>query len=86
MLGKYKGCHTVLKETFPHLPDLGGCEAHDAFNILKHGVKKMMPEIVKLYSCIWANLEKHSAKKNREFKGMCEEDLHTATTATPPSS
>ena len=76
MSGKYKGCHTVLKETFPHLPDLGGCEAHDACNIIKHGVKKMMPEIIKLYSCIWANLEKHSAKKHREFKEMCEELGH----------
>jgi hypothetical protein len=52
MLGKYKGCHTVLKETLSHLPDFGGCEAHDACNILKHGMKKMMPEMITLYSCI----------------------------------
>ena len=33
----------------------------------------MMPEILTLYSCIWANLEKHSMKKNREFKYISEE-------------
>ena len=73
MLGKYKGCHKILKETFPQLPDLGGCSAHDACNILKNGIKKMKPEMVELYSCIWANLEKHSMKKNRLFQGMFEE-------------
>ena len=62
-----------MKETIPQLPDLGGCEAHDACNILNNGLKKMMPEMMILYSCIWANLEKHSVKKNREFKDLCEE-------------
>ena len=73
MLGKFKGCHSVLKQSLPHLPDFGGCEAHDACNILKHGLKKMMPEMTTLYSCIWANLEKHSMKKNQEFKEVCSE-------------
>ena len=40
MLGRFKGCHTVLKQALPHLPDFGGCEAHGACNILKHRLKR----------------------------------------------
>ena len=73
MLGRFKGCHTVLKQALPNLPDFGGCKAHDACNILKYGLKKMMPEMTTLYSCIWANLEKHSVKNDLEFKEVCSE-------------
>ena len=72
MLGKFRGAQALLREKLPHLPNFGGCEAHDACNILKQGVKKMMPELLELYSLMWANLEKHSMKKNREFKGLCD--------------
>ena len=33
----------------------------------------MMPNLTKLYKSIWANLEKHSMKKNRMFKEINEE-------------
>ena len=73
MLGRYKGTQTILRQKVPHLPDFGGCEGHDACNILKNGVKKMMPDLIELFSLVWANLEKHSMKKSREYQALCEE-------------
>ena len=46
----------VLKQELPHLPDFGGCEAHNASNVLNHGMKKMMPDF--MFDC-FNNLFKH---------------------------
>ena len=73
MLGKYEGCHEYAKKEVPTLPDLGGCGCHDPSNAIKNGLAAMMPNLTKLYKAIWANLEKHSLKKNRHFKEISEE-------------
>ena len=73
MLGKFKGCHTLSKKEVTTLPDFGGCEAHDACNIIKHGVQKMDPKLTTLYKCIHSNLEKHSLHKNQQLKDVFDE-------------
>ena len=79
MQGKMNGCHIKLKQYQPHLPDIGGCFAHDGCNIIKGGVKVFNPRLTTVYSSIHANLEKHSMKKNRKFKEISEDagvDFH----------
>jgi hypothetical protein len=75
MLGRLRGCHEFMKELIPTLPDLGGCTAHDAANIPKNGVKYIKTvsvDLVLLYKSIWANLEKHSAMKTKNFQSVSD--------------
>lgn len=72
MLGKTKGCHTLLKQHIPTLPDVGGCFAHDGCNIMKLGVKELNPFLTTVFKCIHLNIEKHSQKKNQRFKDINE--------------
>ena len=72
MLGKEKGCHTILKVHVPTLPDTGGCFAHIGCNIIKQGVKTLNPNLTTIFKCIHSNLEKHSQKKNRRFRDINE--------------
>lgn len=68
MLGKYEGCHEYAKKEVPTLPDLGGCGCHDPSNAIKNGLAAMMSKMTTLYKSIYANLEKHSILKNRQFQ------------------
>ena len=73
MLGRLQGCHKYLKKEVKNLPDLGGCSAHDAANIAKNGVKKISAlDLNKLFRCMWANLEKHSTHKSRNYMEMSD--------------
>ena len=73
MIGRIAGAHRFLKEAIPHLPDLGGCSAHDAANVVKNGVKMISAvSLTLLYKSIWANLEKHSSMKTKNFQNVSE--------------
>ena len=73
MIGRFGGLIMELRKMCRWLPNFGGCESHDASNILKHGVKAMNKNLINLYSCLWGNLEKHSVKKTREYIKECKE-------------
>jgi hypothetical protein len=73
MLGKFRGCHEFAKKQVPQLPDLGGCECHDACNCIKAGLMAMRGEMVSLWKGIWVTIEKRSAKKNRRYQEISEE-------------
>ena len=72
MIGLISGALEYIRKKVPTLPSWGGCPDHDLSNLLKHGVKALMPNLTKIYAALFGCLNKHSMHKKRDFERMEE--------------
>ena len=73
MIGRLNGVHAKIRDEVTHLPDFGGCPAHDASNSRKEGLKKLNVNIVKLYHAVPTYISSQSLHRLRKFNQVCRE-------------
>lgn len=70
MLGKIGGVHTIMRESLPHLPDWGGCMAHNPSNMLKSATPLLGESFIKAIPAFHSYLSSQSLHRYRSYKDM----------------
>ena len=74
MLGKDNGVQARLRQEIPHIPDFGGCPAHDCSNVLKSTLLKLHPDMLKIYHALPTYLASQSMHRWRDYVDFCSEN------------
>ena len=56
-----------------HLPEFGGCPAHDCSKVLKSAVDKLHPDLLKIYHSLPSYISSQSLHRWRNYQDFCSE-------------
>ena len=73
MLGEENRVHAILNTKMTHLPEFGGCPAHDCSNVLKSAVDKLHPDLLKIYHSLPSYISSQSLHRWRNYQDFCSE-------------
>ena len=73
ILGEENGVQAILNRKMTHLPEFGGCLAHDCSNVLKSAVDKLHPDLLKIYHSLPSYILSQSIHRWRNYLEFCSE-------------